>query len=73
MNIDSNCLVSINGALLLGEIQSIFQYTVTVKIYGDNLSETHVVNKENVIGSISSKAFESIKEHYNVLVKTDLQ
>jgi hypothetical protein len=67
MIIGTDCLVCINGELLLGKVQSIYQYNVVVELYKDG--ESQVINKENVINSISSEAFEAIKEHYKVLVK----
>lgn len=67
MIIGTDCLVCIDGKLLLGRVQSIYQYNVVVELFEDG--ETQVVSKEKVINSVSSEAFETIREHYKVLVK----
>lgn len=73
MILGSNCLVCVNNALVLGKVQAIYQHNVVVELFGDKIDEPQVISKNNVISSVSSEAFEAIKEHYKVLVKTDFQ
>ena len=73
MILGSNCLVCVNNALVLGKVQAVYQHNVVVEIYGDKIDEPQVISKENVISSVSSEAFEAIKEHHQMLVKKDFQ
>lgn len=73
MILGTNCLVCIKNALVLGKVQAVYKHNVVVEIYGNKMDEPQVVSKENVISSVSSEAFEAIKEHSQVLVKTDFQ
>lgn len=67
MIIGTNCLVCINGELLLGKIQAIYSFNVVVELFRDG--ESQAISKENVINSVSLEAFEAIKEHYELLIK----
>lgn len=67
MIIGTNCLVCVNGKLILGKVQFVFSHNVVIEVSGED--GTQVVSKENVIKSVSSEAFEAIKEHYELLVK----
>ena len=73
MVLGSKCLVCINGALLVGQIQSIYEYNVVVELFGEKVTEPQVISKEKVIGSVSSEAFETIQEYAEVLVKENFQ
>lgn len=73
MFIGTNCLVCIKNALVLGKVIAIYQYNVVVEIYGDEITEPITVEREDIISSVSSEAFEAIKDNYELLVKKDFQ
>ena len=73
MILGSDCLVCINNALVLGKVQAIYEQNVVVELYGNNTDKPVIVGNDKVISSVSSEAFEAIREHYQVLVKSNFQ
>ena len=73
MILGSDCLVCINNALVLGKVQAIYEHNVVVELYGNNTDKPVIVGNDKVISSVSSEAFEAIREHYQVLVKSNFQ
>lgn len=73
MIIGQKCLVVFNSALVLAEVQAVYQYNVVVRLFGKRITEPQVIERENVIGSISQEAFDAIEKNKGVLVKSGFQ